>query len=75
MNNRDSEQSERQLSQQSNYFQVRPELAGSLRSGRIRPDVNQQEFSNSQPIRGSAECWISDKIGLGTGISEAPLQQ
>ena len=75
MENRDSEQSERQLGQQSNYFQVRPELAGSLRSGRIRPDVNQQESSNGRLISGSAECRISDETGLVTGIIEAPLQQ
>ena len=74
MDNRDSEQIERQLGQQSNYFQVRSELAGSLRSGRIRPDLTDQQESsiNGRIISGTAECQISDETGLVTGIIEAP---
>ena len=90
MDNRDSEQTERQSSQQSNYFQVRPELAGSLRSGRLRPDLTEQQVSgvNSPLNSGPADCQnisnelrltacqnISDELGLVTGIIEAPSEQ
>ena len=86
MDNRGSEQNQRQPSQQSNYFQVRPELAGSLRSGRLRPDLMEQQVSgvnsplNSRP----ADCQntsnklrltvcqnTSDELGLVTGIIES----
>ena len=90
MDNRDIEQTERQSSQQSNYFQVRPELAGSLRSGRLRPDLTEQQVSglNSPLNSGPADCQnisnelrltacqnISDELGLVTGIIEAPSEQ
>ena len=74
MDNRVSEQSESQPGQQSNYFQVRLELAGSLRSGRIRSDVNQRESSNSRRISRSNEGQISDETGLVTEIIEASVQ-
>ena len=61
MNNRDSEQSERQLSQQSNYFQVRPELAGSLRSGRIRRDVYQQELVTASQLEDQLSAGLVTK--------------
>ena len=83
-------QSRGQPGRQSNYFQVRPELAGSLRSGRLRPDLTEQQVSgvnsplNSRP----ADCQntsnelrlavcqnTSDELGLVTGIIESPSEQ
>ena len=58
MDTRGSEQNQRQPSRQSNYFQVRPELAGSLRSGRLRPDLTEQQVTglinplNQQQVTG-----------------------
>ena len=45
MNTRGDNQNQRQEQpgRQSNYFQVRPELAGSHRSGRLRPGPTEQE--------------------------------
>ena len=90
MDNRGSEQNQRQPSRQSNYFQVRPELAGSLRSGRVRPDLTEQQVTgvnsplNSRP----ADCQntsnelrltvcqnTSDELGLAAGTTETPPEQ
>ena len=90
MDNRGSEQNQRQPSRQGNYFQVRPELAGSFRSGRLRPDLTEQQVTgvnsplNSRP----ADCQntsnelrltvcqnTSDKLGLVPGIIQAPSEQ
>ena len=58
MDTRGSDQNQRQPGRQSNYFQVRPELAGSLRSGRLRPDLTEQQVTglinplNQQQVTG-----------------------
>ena len=69
-----SEQNESQPGQQNDYFQVRLELAGSLRSGKIRSGVSQRESSNSRRISRSNGGQINDETGLVTEIIEASVQ-
>ena len=72
-------QRQEQPGRQSNYFQVRPELAGSHRSGRLRPGPTEQEVPglntplNSRP----ADCQNTrDELGLAAGtIETTPGQQ
>ena len=68
-----SEQNESQPGQQNDYFQVRLELAGSLRSGKQRSDVNQRESSNSRRIRSNGGQ-TNDETGLVTEIIDASVQ-
>ena len=71
-------QSQEQPGRQSNYFQVRPELAGSHRSGRLRPGQTEQEVPglntplNSRP----ADCQNTrDELRLAAGTIETPPGQ
>ena len=72
-------QSQGQPGRQSNYFLVRPELADSHRSGRLRPGQTEQEVPglntplNSRP----ADCQNTrDELGLAAGtIETTPGQQ
>ena len=80
MDTRGSKQNQRQEQpgRQSNYFQVRPELAGSHRSGRLRPGPTEQEVPglntplNSRP----ADCQNTrDELRLAAGTIETPPGQ
>ena len=71
-------QSQEQPGRQSNYFQVRLELAGSHRSGRLRPGQTEQEVPglntplNSRP----ADCQNTrDELRLAAGTIETPPGQ
>ena len=66
---------------ESNYFLVRPELAGSHRSGRLRLGQTEQELLaveslNTPPNSRTADCQITqDESGLSAGTIETPPEQ
>ena len=74
-------QSRGQPGRQSNYFLVRPELAGSHRSGRLRLGQTEQELPavgslNTPPNSRPADCQITqDESGLAAGTIETPPRQ
>ena len=74
-------QSRGQPGSENNYFLVRPELAGSHRSGRSRLgqtelEVLAVESLNTPPDNRSADCQIAqDKSGLSAGTIETPPEQ
>ena len=74
-------QSRGQPGRESNYFLVRPELAGSHMSGRIRLGQTEQELLaveslNTPPDNRSADCQIAqDESGLSAGTIETPPEQ
>ena len=74
-------QSRREPGSENNYFLVRPELAGSHRSGRIRLGQTEQELLaveslNTPPDNRSADCQIAqDESGLSAGTIETPPEQ
>ena len=74
-------QSQREPGSENNYFLVRPELAGSHRSGRSRLgqtelEVLAVESLNTPPDNRSADCQIAqDESGLSAGTIETPLGQ
>ena len=74
-------QSRGQPGRQSNYFLVRPELAGSHRSGRLRLGQTEQELPavgslNTPPNSRPADCQTTqDESGLAAGTIETPPRQ
>ena len=83
-------QRQEQPGRQSNYFQVRPELAGSHRSGRLRPGPTEQEVpglntplnirpadcQNTRDELRLAACQnTSDELRLAAGTIETPPGQ